>query len=212
MPRKPYAKGRESQEKILDMALTTIAQKGYNSTSLADIAKATGMTSAGLLHHFGSKENLHVEVLRRRDVVDTQWLPSPGEGEVPTALRLARYNQTVPGLIKLYVNVEADASDPNHPGHEYFRERYMLVSHRVGRDIEIRQRQQRFDPGVDSSQIAGMLVALSDGLQARWALDPSSVDMMGVMLSFWNYFVPRNLTVEDVNRSVEAMVVARGDE
>ncbi|MEU6642665.1 TetR/AcrR family transcriptional regulator [Saccharomonospora sp. NPDC046836] len=174
----------------MDTALKIVAQKGFGSTTLSDVADAVGMTPAGLLHHFGSKENLYVEVLRRRDAVDVEWLEPIGRGELPSTLQLARRNTTVPGLIQLYVNLAADATDANHPGHEYFRERYLVIQHRVARDIEIRQREGRFDPAVDAQQIATTLIALLDGLQTRWVLLPESVDMYDTILAFWNRFVP----------------------
>lgn len=187
MARKPYARGRASQELILDTALETIGRKGFGATSLADIASQVGMTPAGLLHHFGSKENLFVEVLRRRDDVDRQRLGGPGEDDLPLTLRIARHNVTVPGLIQLYVNLAAAAENREHPAHEYFRERYTLIRHRVTRDIEIRQHDGRFDPHADASKIATMLIALSDGLQAQWAIDPS-VDLFGTLLTFWKSY------------------------
>lgn len=189
MARKPYARGRASQELILDTALETIGRKGFGSTSLADIASQVGMTPAGLLHHFGSKENLFVEVLRRRDDVDRQRLGGPGEDDLPLTLRIARHNVTVPGLIQLYVNLAAAAENREHPAHEYFRERYTLIRHRVTRDIEIRQDVGHFDPHADAASVATMLIALSDGLQAQWAIDPS-VDLFGTLLAFWKSFIP----------------------
>ncbi|WP_258933690.1 TetR/AcrR family transcriptional regulator [Nesterenkonia pannonica] len=199
MPRKPYTKGRAAQERILDTALKTISTQGYGSTSLADIAREADMTPAGLLHHFGSKENLLVEILRRRDFVDTQRLAPLGTGPVPSSLQVAHHNVRVPGLIHLFVNVEADASDPNHPGHEYFRSRYETVSNRVATDISIRQNDGRFDPSVDAHQVATMIIALLDGLQSRWAVDPSSVNILETIMTFWNNFVEEKLTVESIN-------------
>jgi beta-glucosidase len=190
MTRKPYARGLASQERILDKALAIVAQKGFGSTTLSDVAGEVGMTPAGLLHHFGSKENLYVEILRRRDVLDLARLDPIGTGDLPSALQLARYNTTVPGLILLYVNLAADATDPHHPGHEYFRKRYELIEHRVKRDIEIRQRDGRLDPSVDPKQLAVMLIAMLEGLQSRWGLAPESVDMFGTLLAFWTRFLP----------------------
>ncbi|GGA54780.1 TetR family transcriptional regulator [Pseudoclavibacter endophyticus] len=196
MARKPYSRGIASQERILDTALGIVAKKGFGSTTLNDVAMAVEMTPAGLLHHFGSKENLYVEILRRRDVVDSQRLGPSGQSELPSTLLLARHNQTVPGLIHLYVNLAAASTDPKHPGHEYFRERYFVIQRRVARDIELRQADGRFDPAADPEEMATTLIALLDGLQARWDLDPSSVDMYGTLVAFWNRFVPESARVQ----------------
>ena len=37
--------------------------RGYDATSVSDIARALGMTKAGLYHHFESKEALLFEIM-----------------------------------------------------------------------------------------------------------------------------------------------------
>src|SRR3954470_5789796 len=65
--RGPYAKGVAKREQILDVAIEVFARNGYDKTSFREIARETGLSQAGLLHHFNSKQDLLVEVLRRRD-------------------------------------------------------------------------------------------------------------------------------------------------
>lgn len=59
-PRRPYAtlfaKGEDRRQRILAVAERLLARNGWRSTSLAQIAREAGVTSAGLLHHFASKE------------------------------------------------------------------------------------------------------------------------------------------------------------
>jgi TetR/AcrR family transcriptional regulator len=49
---------------ILDAATAAFAQGGFDSVSIADIARAAGVSKANVFHHFKSKEALHQEVLR----------------------------------------------------------------------------------------------------------------------------------------------------
>ena len=44
--------------KILDHATEVFCRKGYEGASMRDIARATGMSLAGMYHYFGSKERL----------------------------------------------------------------------------------------------------------------------------------------------------------
>jgi len=44
--------------KILDHATEVFCDKGYEGASMRDIARATGMSLAGMYHHLGSKERL----------------------------------------------------------------------------------------------------------------------------------------------------------
>lgn len=52
--------GRFDQQlsKILDHATEVFCDKGYEGASMRDIARATGMSLAGMYHYFGTKERL----------------------------------------------------------------------------------------------------------------------------------------------------------
>ncbi len=119
-----YAKGIAKREEILTVALELVAQQGFRRTSIKDIADAVGLTQAGLLHYFDSKDELWVEILRRRDEHDNaqDWNAS-NPAELLAAV--VRHNAEVPGLVQMFVNLSAAAAtDPEHPAHEYFRQRY----------------------------------------------------------------------------------------
>lgn len=189
-----YAKGRAARELILQTALDVIGRKGYTATSLRDIADEAGMTQAGLLHHFDTKENLLAEVLRKRDEVDRQHFSPADITELPLIIQLAHHNMEVPGLVQLYVSLQAAAVNPEHPCHDYFRERDLVVHGRITRDIEKRQNAGTFDADADAKVIARMLLALSDGLQAEWAINPD-VDLAGTLDAFWNSYARTGKTV-----------------
>lgn len=50
---------QHAEEEILDQAAMLFAQHGFDHTSLAAVASAVGLSKAGLLHHFPSKEALY---------------------------------------------------------------------------------------------------------------------------------------------------------
>ncbi|WP_321341727.1 TetR/AcrR family transcriptional regulator [Breoghania sp.] len=49
---------RDPQRAICDAAASLFAAKGYDGTSLQDVASAVGMTKAGLYHYFRNKQDL----------------------------------------------------------------------------------------------------------------------------------------------------------
>ncbi len=53
------------QTAVLDAALELFAQHGFADTSLRDISEKSGVSHSLILHHFGSKEDLHAAVKRR---------------------------------------------------------------------------------------------------------------------------------------------------
>jgi len=168
-----YAKGIAKRGEILTTALELVAQQGFRRTSIKDIADAVGLTQAGLLHYFDSKDELWVEVLRRRDEVDntTDWHASD-----PAALLAAivRHNTEVPGLVQMFVNLSAAAAtDPEHPAHEYFRQRYDNSRRTLAADFRAMQEDGRLRPDVDPEQLTSVLLAVSDGMQIQWLYDPT---------------------------------------
>jgi AcrR family transcriptional regulator len=63
------------RKKILETAAKVICEKGYEGTSIQDIAEATGLTKAGLYHHIRSKEHLLLEIMNYgMDVFEEQVL------------------------------------------------------------------------------------------------------------------------------------------
>ncbi|WP_346618550.1 helix-turn-helix domain-containing protein [Blastococcus montanus] len=54
---------QQIDEGILDRAAALFARRGFGKTSVQDIADAVGLSKAGLLHHFPSKDALYEAVL-----------------------------------------------------------------------------------------------------------------------------------------------------
>src|SRR4051812_3793598 len=54
-----------SREAILESAAQVIRQKGFHGASMADIAEAVQLQKASLYHHFGSKQEILLELLDR---------------------------------------------------------------------------------------------------------------------------------------------------
>ena len=55
----------QTRERFVDVATKAFAERGFYGTSIASIAEALPFTKQALLHHFGSKEKLYAEVLKR---------------------------------------------------------------------------------------------------------------------------------------------------
>ncbi|MFF1879053.1 TetR family transcriptional regulator [Leifsonia sp. NPDC058230] len=184
MPKKgSYAKGIAKREEILTTALDVFAQKGYRGASLREIAESVGLSQAGLLHHFASKEELFSEVLRKRDEVDVTGASSRAPG-FDALVDVVRHNAQVPGLVQLYATISADAADEDHPGHAYFVERYRLFIGQLAQHVRAEQAAGRLDPGLDPLQIARLAIAVADGMQVQWMLDDSA-DMAETLEYFW---------------------------
>lgn len=181
--RGPYAKGIVRREEILAVALEVVAQNGCRKASSREIARRVGLSQAGLMHYFGSREQLYEAVLRARDEFDneTYYLPNPTfEG----FLALVAHNAEVPGLVQLYVEYSAEATAPDHPSREFFRRRYDWVREMGAIAILGAQERGEMGPAVDVAAALDLLIAAADGLQVQWALD-HSVDVTGRLAALW---------------------------
>jgi len=56
------AAGLARREQIVSIAASLFGEKGYDATSLRDIAEAAGITKAALYYHFPDKERLYEDV------------------------------------------------------------------------------------------------------------------------------------------------------
>lgn len=54
----------KTRQTILDTALTVFSSKGYHPARLQDIAEAAGVTRGAIYHHFGSKADLFICLVR----------------------------------------------------------------------------------------------------------------------------------------------------
>lgn len=179
-PRGEYAKSAATRTAILDAALEVFAESGYRAGSLREVAERVGMSEAGLLHHFRSKSALLLAVLDHRDdmarrLVDFE-LPD-GVEALRGLVTLARYNASIPGVVELYCTLSAEATSPTHPAHPYFVNRYESVRESVTGSFQRVADAGRLMPGVDPGRAAVATIALMDGLQVQWLLDPESTDM-----------------------------------
>lgn len=182
--RGPYAKGIAKREEILTKALEVIAQHGYRKTSTRELAAAVGLSEAGLLHYFGSKEQLFEAVLRARDEADTARLKT--EPDVINKLTaIVRHNTDVPGLVQLYSTFSAEAGDPQHGAHAYFVERYQRLREALAEGVRARQADGAISTAADPEKIATLLIALSDGLQvqSQFRLDTEPAEVLDHLLS-----------------------------
>jgi AcrR family transcriptional regulator len=188
-PRGPYAKTEERRTQILDTALDVFARRGYRGGSLREIAERVGLSDAGVLHHFGSKQQLLIAVLEHRDAIERRrWSPE-GQGlAFLDGLRgMVEYDATVPGVIQLFVTLSAEATDPDHPAHAFFVARYQNVaSHFVDR-LTTAQEAGEIGPEVDLARAAQLLIAVLDGLQVQWLLD-DKLDMVAAFDQFLDGF------------------------
>jgi AcrR family transcriptional regulator len=186
-PRGEYAKSAERREEILRAGMEVFSSAGFRNGSLRDVADRVGMSQAGLLHHFPSKNELLEALLARRDEESIALIG----GDMPLGAEFLRamvavveHNVGTPGLVALFATVSAEATAPDHPVHQYFVDRYRFVVGSARRALEAAAAEGALREGVDPGGAAHDFVALMDGLQVQWLLEPNAVDMVARVRDF----------------------------
>jgi len=176
-----YLKGRIRREDILSAAAVVYGEVGYHGASMREIAKRVGMSHAGLLYYFPSKEALLAAVLERRDAEDSereQLSSPPGLDVLRHYLALASHNVRHPGIVDLYTRLAAEAVTPDHPAHEYFRRHYHDARTGILDTFRVLAERGQLRPDIDPELATVTFIALMDGLQVQWLTTPDTVDLV----------------------------------
>ena len=170
---------QERKAEIIAAAGRLIGEKGYYGTSLKDIADAIGMSQPGLLHYIGNKERLLSLLVTGSD----------SDGMLfPAYLRfLVRYNAQRRSLLQLYMVLETESFNADHPLHEYFENRPDLTWEHYSKFA------WKLPPEVggwdNMRPIVRQCIEAMDGIQLRWTRKPP-IDLYDEWLVFERMIFP----------------------
>ena len=173
---RPYAtllaKGEDRKQRILDVAERLLVRYGWRSTSLAQIAKEAGVSPAGLLHHFESKEQLLNAVLDARDADDDSHADRDGDLIAEISRVAERFNRA-PELVGTFTVLLIENIAPDAPLHDRLLTRQRDAVTIVVALIENGQRSGRYRSDFDPAIKAVEILAFINGMETAWLLDPS---------------------------------------
>ena len=147
--------GEESRAKAVAVAIELFATSGFRGTSVAAVAARTGLSQSGLLHHFPSKAALLGAVLEERDRQDGDFLA--GSTEPP--LGWAAFDAWV-------------------------REHYESLLNWLTHAVHIGQERGEISANAPVGTIVRTAIAVIDGLQQQWLLEPDKVSMAAEFEAF----------------------------
>jgi AcrR family transcriptional regulator len=177
-PSRPYRKGVERRQQILDRAIELFAEHGVDGASMRSVGEAIGVSHAALRHYFASRDDLLIEVYRAHEQQADGVPEDDRVGAVEDMARSADRNREVPGLVQLYATLTSDALQQQHTAtREFVSERFRRVRLDLTRRIEASQAAGRTPADIDATDAASLVIAASDGLQVQWLLDPETVDV-----------------------------------
>lgn len=166
---------------ILRAAIEIFGAKGSTNGTLADIAAEVGMTHAGVLHHFGSKQRLLLEVLLYRDETDLAELAEQHLPEGPALflhlVRTAFANELRPGIVQVYTVLSAESVTTGHAARGFFEHRYTKLRREVGDAFRELCAQEGITEPETITRASASILAVMDGLQLQWLLDPTAIGL-----------------------------------
>ncbi len=174
---RPYetllAKGEDRRQRILGVAERLLARNGWRNTSLAQIAKEAGVTPAGLLHHFASKEQLLNAVLDSRDEDDAVHADYESGDLITELSRVPARFDRAPELVGTFTVLLVENIAPDAPLHDRLHKRYRAAIDILTEIIERGQRLGKYRPDCDAATKAVEILAFINGMETLWLLDPS---------------------------------------
>jgi len=172
---------RDRREEILQEAGRLFGIHGFRGASLSSIAKAVDLTEPGLLHYFPSKVHLLQGVLAYRDQQDSEKYKALLDSDENTIFEslenLVAKNEKIPGLIQLFTILVGESIREDHPSHDYFLKRYSVLRKGFVKQLMIFFESEGLKSELDVNQLATLIIAVMDGLQIQWLLDPEQVSM-----------------------------------
>lgn len=173
---RPYAsllaKGEDRRQRILSVAQRMLTRNGWRSTTLAQIAREAGVSPAGLLHHFPSKDQLLHAVLDARDADDAR--QSDLSGDLVAEIRKVADRITrSPELVGTFVVLLVENLTPEAPLHTRLLDRWKVAGDIVADTIRHNQEIGRYRPDFDPDVRAVEIVAFINGMEISWLLDRS---------------------------------------
>ncbi|MGO2192849.1 MAG: TetR/AcrR family transcriptional regulator, partial [Brachybacterium sp.] len=171
------------RKEILESAARTIGSRGFAGATLAAIAEDVGISAPSLLHHFRNKESLLTELIDYRDDVSrdvgTTSFDTGGQAALDHLGDTAAANADNRGLTQLYAVLLGESITEDHPAQSYFRDRLSGLRLLV-RDAILAALADPAITEADVLEASAAIVAVMDGVQYQFLLDPDSVDMAAV--------------------------------
>ncbi len=171
-PGTKQARGRARRQAIVDAAVGLFATHGFRGTSVAAVAEQAGVTDAGVLYHFGTKDELLLAVLaehdrRYEDALRTTMAPG-GLAALQGLQAWGVEMEAQRDLQALYVLLSAEHMRDDSPTNTYFKVRYRRVLRLFTRLFTQAAERGELRGDLDPVAEASALLALLEGLRLQW--------------------------------------------
>ncbi|AJW80742.1 TetR/AcrR family transcriptional regulator [Clavibacter michiganensis] len=160
----------DRRAQLVGEAEAMITLEGFSNFSIAGLAERAGISRAGVLHHFTSKEDLLIAILDRKESesadLTARYLADHGDRDARAILDLLiRHNIERPAVIRLFSMLAAESIAEDHPAHDYFKKRLLRGAEQLSHVLGGYRRPAR--------EIGMEVLSFMDGMQLNWLRDPT---------------------------------------
>jgi hypothetical protein len=92
-------------------------------------------------------------------------------------VRTAFVNAHRAGIVQAYVVLSAESVTDDHPGRGFFEKRYRTLRSEVAHAFEVVCAERGITAPETIANASTSILAVMDGLQVQWLLDPTAVDL-----------------------------------
>ncbi|MGW6376183.1 TetR/AcrR family transcriptional regulator [Rhodococcus sp. NPDC055112] len=178
-PRRRYAPGEDTRERVLAAAINHFSRNGYANTSIARIAADAGISDAAVIHHFGTKQELFFTAIDLREQpFMPAFAPSLSVRELFQQLVTSvRESMRHPELVRFRAVLNGEALLESNPASERMRSNMTGIHSALIPVLERGIANGELKPDVDARQVVLELLALIEGLRSHWAILPDEIDL-----------------------------------
>lgn len=191
------SRGRKRRAEILQAARRLFAQSGYRGTSLAMLAEEVGITDAGLLYHFPTKNDLLLAVLEETDKEQetrmSGGLDTANAEYISAWAEFGKVLEEDPVLMALDVLMSAEHLQTASDFNEYFQRRYEAFRDRLVRSFKKGKADGIYHADFNPNIEAALMIATLDGLRLQWLLSDGQISMASAMRYYIRHMEDRIL-------------------
>ena len=173
----------DPRTRILAAARKVFAARGFWGGTLNDVAVAAGLTRAGLLHYYPSKQDVLIALLEDRDRWVREAVPDRAAEATMIEYLDAEVADVLPVLLEerqlmqLAHMMTAEAAGEQHPAHDWVAARYAAIRERLSDCVRSSIAAGDAPADLDPESTAAAMLGGLEGLENQWLVDPEAVDV-----------------------------------
>ena len=173
-PRKSAAEARSTRERILEHGIAIASVEGLEGLTIGRLAGDLGMSKAGVLGHFGTKEALQLAALDRASAIFSRLVWDPAATARPGLTRLRAaceawidYLERARGVFPggcLFTTASIEFDGRGGPVRDAVARLYLVWRRRLAGELRLALEAGELAPQSDPEQISFELIGLYLGL------------------------------------------------